>query len=367
MSLNNITYTFAEFVKVAKLVAKGRHPLMMRGRHGIGKSQVAYQLGEMLSLAVVERRCSQMQEGDFLGLPRTDGTTTDFCPMTWFYECCQEPRLLFLDELDRASEEVRQAAFEVSDSRKIAGHKLHPDTVIISAVNGGIHGAMYNVAQLEPAELDRWTVFDIEPSWEDWKMWAKKDNNISPVLIEFLQEHGRYFEMPAGTLCEPDVVYPSRRSWHRFSQTARELLENDPKSNVNLIFSICNGYCGFEAAAGIREFIAKYEFELSAEDIMEKGKLPKTGKDTPANDLIILIDKIVDKFYCKKLDDNHLKNWTNFFKICPPEHQAKMYSAVMQDPTHGVDNLSSLCKVTIDGQSLALYMAGLFNADKSDD
>ena len=44
--------------------ASCNYPVMIRGRHGIGKSQVVYQLAEKLGMKVVERRASQMTEGD---------------------------------------------------------------------------------------------------------------------------------------------------------------------------------------------------------------------------------------------------------------------------------------------------------------
>jgi hypothetical protein len=52
-------------------ILKAGFPVMVRGRHGIGKSQVAYQTADDLGLEVVERRASQMTEGDLLGLPDT--------------------------------------------------------------------------------------------------------------------------------------------------------------------------------------------------------------------------------------------------------------------------------------------------------
>ena len=66
---------------------------------------------------------------------------------------CTEACVLFFDEIDRATMEVRQGIFELTDSRKINGHYLHPDTVIIGAVNGGEHGSQYQVGEFDPAEV----------------------------------------------------------------------------------------------------------------------------------------------------------------------------------------------------------------------
>jgi MoxR-like ATPase len=164
---------FKTFISVVPHVTAVRKPVLVRGRHGVGKSQVVYQFAGHAGLPVVERRASQMTEGDLLGLPSTDGNVTSWNPPEWFKTACETPVVLFLDEVDRATPEVRQGIFELTDSRKLAGFTLHPETLIFAAVNGGEHGEQYQVGEMDPAELDRWTVFDVEPTVEDWLGWAK--------------------------------------------------------------------------------------------------------------------------------------------------------------------------------------------------
>ena len=134
---------FKTFRAIVPHVTAARFPVLLRGRHGVGKSEVVYQLATDLGLPVVERRASQMTEGDLLGLPSTDGAVTTWNPPAWFKTACDEPVVLFLDEVDRATPEVRQGIFELTDSRKLAGFSLHADTIIVAAVNGGEHGAQY--------------------------------------------------------------------------------------------------------------------------------------------------------------------------------------------------------------------------------
>ena len=63
---------FKTFKTVSKFICDVRKPILLRGRHGIGKSEVVYQTAEDLGLPVVERRASQMTEGDLVGLPVID-------------------------------------------------------------------------------------------------------------------------------------------------------------------------------------------------------------------------------------------------------------------------------------------------------
>jgi MoxR-like ATPase len=172
-----VAFDFATFLSTVPAILDARLPVLVRGRHGVGKSEVVYMIAKQRGLPVVERRASQMTEGDLLGLPDTadlsDGRkATTWNAPDWLVTACTEPVVVFLDEVDRATMEVRQGLFELTDSRKINGWHLHPETLIVAAVNGGEHGSQYQVGEMDPAELDRWTVFDVEPSVEDWLQWA---------------------------------------------------------------------------------------------------------------------------------------------------------------------------------------------------
>ena len=97
------------------------YSVLIRGRHGIGKSWVAYQTAQGLtwdgsqtrpvqegetSLPVVEIRASQMTEGDLLGLPSPKQVTINgekaasLRPFAGLVKACTEPVVLFLDEVD---------------------------------------------------------------------------------------------------------------------------------------------------------------------------------------------------------------------------------------------------------------------------
>mgnify|MGYP001376927077 CR=1 FL=1 len=122
---------FATFTTVAPHILDSKLPVLIRGRHGVGKSEVVYQIAAARNLPVVERRASQMTEGDLLGLPDTADTeingrkATTWNAPDWLVTACEQPVMLFLDEVDRATQEVRQGLFELTDSRKINGWRLH--------------------------------------------------------------------------------------------------------------------------------------------------------------------------------------------------------------------------------------------------
>ena len=318
---------FATFVKVAPMVAKVKKPILLRGRHGVGKSCVVYQTAEGLGLPVVERRASQMTEGDLVGLPIIDGNCTKFNPPDWFKLACDEPVLLFLDEVDRATIEVRQGIFELTDSRKLNGHVLHPETLVFAAVNGGEHGEQYQVGEMDPAELDRWTVFDVEPTVEDWLNWA--NGKVSKVIWDFINQNRNHLEH-VGEF-EPNKVYPSRRSWDRLNEcveAAGFLTDESRKESLGMIYELTTAFVGFEAAVAFRDFCEKYESQVLIEDLLDRGEFEKVA-EFGINDHSAMVEKMEAKgTFEKVLTDEQIQNLADYFAMLPSEVAMKLFTVV---------------------------------------
>ncbi len=346
---------FKTFVAIAPHVTAVRKPVLLRGRHGIGKSCVVYQTAEALGLPVVERRASQMTEGDLLGLPTTDGGTTSFCPPDWYAECCNEPRVLFLDEVDRATTEVRQGIFELTDSRKLAGHHLHPETVIFAAVNGGEHGEQYQVGEMDPAELDRWTVFDVEPSIEDWLTWAK--DNVDGMVWDFINNNRNHLEHTGDF--EPNKVYPSRRSWERVNEclaTAGLLGESSPT-----LFNLAAAFVGFEAAVSFNDFVLNYERQVTVADILDNGSINKTA-DFAINEHTALVDKMeASEVFAAELTEGQVTNLATYFLTLPSEVAMKLWTVLGNGD---VNNTIKLHQASVDGKSVSGYLVELLTGNE---
>ncbi len=317
---------FKTFRAIVPHVTAARFPVLLRGRHGVGKSQVVYQLAGDLSLPVVERRASQMTEGDLLGLPSTDGAVTTWNPPAWFKTACDEAVVLFLDEVDRATPEVRQGIFELTDSRKLAGFSLHADTIIVAAVNGGEHGAQYQVGEMDPAELDRYTVFDVEPSHEDWLDWAKTE--VDGLVWDFINQNRNHLEHTGDF--EPNKVYPSRRSWDRLNQaaTGSDLLGED--ADAGTIFNLAAAFVGFEAAVALQDFFVNYSRQVTVEDILVNGEIERTS-DFTINDHSALVEKMeATAAFAEALPAEQIQNLANYFVSLPSEVAMKLWVVLGQ-------------------------------------
>lgn len=352
MKSNGIS--FKQFNRIAPIIIRSRKPIMGHGPHGIGKSALAYQLADKLAdilgddfkaewgddyvFPVVERRASQMADtGDVIGVPEpvdsSWGRKTTFAPMGWFLQACNEPCILFVDELDRGNSDVRQAFMELTDSRKIAGHTLHPDTIIIGMVNGGDHDEqnVYQVAEMDPAESDRWWHCNLQPTVEDWLTWA--DGKISPIVREFIRDNSKHLEHD-GTI-EPHKVYPSRRSWDHFDRALKQSADagldllsagEDGRLSSDLIL-VGEGFIGNEAAIKFHEYVETYAKQVSVADILA-GNRRDIIEAWTVNEADAMLEKLADSDLVKdtELSTDEIENIGWFVHTIPCELAMKAWS-----------------------------------------
>ncbi|MBU98190.1 MAG: hypothetical protein CL429_03760, partial [Acidimicrobiaceae bacterium] len=217
---------------------------------------------------------------------------------------------------------------------KLAGWHLHEDTVICAAINGGEHGSQYQVGEMDPAELDRWTAFDVEPTVEDWLAWAK--DNVDELIWDFINQNRKHLEHLDDF--EPGKVYPSRRSWDRLNTTMKQAeLFNSPRATA--VFNLASVFVGFEAAVSLCDFIKNYAKIVTVEDILVNGSF-ELVEEFGINDHSALVEKMTGNgAFNEVLKKKELKNLAGYFKILPSEVAMKMWYSLT---ANGGDNANVL-------------------------
>jgi len=396
--------SFAKFDSIAKHMLRARKPIMGHGPHGIGKSMIVYQLAEgmatILGLTkqkawtekwgadyvypVVERRVSQMADvGDIVGVPNdrdtvqfvegnkdTDIRVTQATPMKWYAQACVQPCILFLDEPDRGSNDVTQALMELTDSRKIWGLHLHPDTIVISMANGGAHDEnnAYQVNEMDPAVYSRWWHQNLTPTLKDWLDWAK--DNVHPLVWEFINDNRSHLEHNGEYA--PNKVYPNRRSWHHFSDaimTADEFGEgfvHPGKDGENLdIYFVGEGYVGQEAATAFMKFVQSYQTNVSVEDVIN-GKKLDTVKEMNTTDANAMVDKLVASDFLKNgLTNDQMLNVGKFIYNISAELAMKAWEKVTDTDAEAVVKLWE--KEVEPGVAFGAYIGKIVMAGKGNE
>lgn len=216
--------------------------ILVKGPHGIGKSQVVAQVVHELGMELVVFMCSQVGDvGDFIGLPkhvdyvnrfykvnRVTGeeteitaeeymktssneefvlkttmeayregkteiglgeitTMTKFCPPYWYRKGVDIG--LFLDEINRARPEIGNAAMQLTLEKKILDLELTKGSRVFGAINPS-ENAKYGVEEMAPAQLDRWLIVELKPTTEEFIEYAET-HGIHETIINYIEANPR--------------------------------------------------------------------------------------------------------------------------------------------------------------------------------
>lgn len=283
---------FKQFFETAKTLPQDI-TVLIRGNHGIGKSQAVRQLADHFQLPVAEQRLGQMFDGDLIGvLDKSDEViagrqSSDFLPPKWMLQCVEEPHLIFLDEINRGSVELMQAAFQLVLDREVAGVKIHPDCRIYAAINASPE---YQVNEMDPALQDRFYIVDLKPTVQDWLVWAKE--NLDDSISDFIAENPKHLEDFGGDGMQ---VLPSRRSWERYNKALRQ--NNLFSSPTNpLFYSFGLGLVGPEATISYVDYVKNRDRDIKIQDVLDNYNeaLQQRIANATVNQVNALIDKIGD-------------------------------------------------------------------------
>ncbi len=241
------------FTEIAPGILESGYPIYLRGKHGIGKSELIKAIAAIRGKKVIEVRLSQIGEGEIIGLPvpGNDNDAVHYRPMHWMLEASKEPCVLFFDEIDRASKSIRQATFQITDSRKVHNISLHPKTDIIVAGNAGDDSSLYAVEPMDPAELSRYFVFEFGPTVPEWIHWAR-ENNLNQMVIDYIKSDNSALDW---IRVDENVPHPTRRGWARLARVltasgytdAAEIASN--KNKRSLIRTLASSVVGTQSAA----------------------------------------------------------------------------------------------------------------------
>ncbi len=348
MSEATSTFTFRALVEALKYISP-RQTVLLRGRHGIGKSAIAYKMAKVWGLdTIIERRISQLSEGDMIGLPDRGATkefngvkwdVTRFLPTDWFLEAEFKPCLVFLDEINRGTPETMQACFQFIEKGELNGRRIHPDSRIIAAIN---FSKEYQVTPMDPAFNDRFWVADVDPDKDDWLAWARQPvaeggGGLSDDIIDFIvQCNDDHFEIKPEKLAQLPAHEraPSRRSWERLARhferevNGVKLIEN---SGLPAAYDLARGFVGPDAARAFVKFQLDRNQNVTPTDVLDDFKKNvKRIKKLKPEQSVALIDKIKHYIESKKitLTDEQATNMGAFMEALSPELAITLWNTV---------------------------------------
>ena len=179
------TVSFKETLELIPLVHAGAKKLvpLLIGSTGIGKTELVKQLAAAQNKDIIILHMSQMEPADFLGLPQVrDGLTVN-CAPNWLPRADKiNPNggYVFLDEPNRASEDMRQAFCQLLQDKKIHTYSLPEGYDVIAAMNPCEGG--YETYEFDKAIMQRFFPINFCPKFDEVIDYLETKSPSHPML-----------------------------------------------------------------------------------------------------------------------------------------------------------------------------------------
>lgn len=233
--------------------------VMVHGLHGIGKSQSIKQYAEENELQFIDRRLSQMESGDLLGLPDLKDGLTTFATPAWLPRDPKSKGVLFLDEINRARPDVLQAVFQLVLDRQIGDYRLPEGWQVVSAVNPNTDD--YDVTNVfDEALMDRFLHVKLTPTVQEYIQYMQSNKKLDQTYVSFLQAREELIENTKLGTFSLDRK-PSRRSNEKAAELAGMLPDH-------LMIEGLGGLVGITTAVAYNAWVKENQIKpLTAKEI----------------------------------------------------------------------------------------------------
>jgi hypothetical protein len=167
-------------------------PLMLHGKHGVGKSEIIVETARLLGLECRVRDLSIMEPPDLAGMPyigpdrRTHFSPPAFLPSTG-------RGFLVFEELNRTRRDMIAPCLQLLTARTLNDYTLPTGWVPMAAVNDAAEG--YATEELDQAVLSRFLHVQVMPDVEAWVTWARK-HQVHERIIAFVEHSPDVFADP---------------------------------------------------------------------------------------------------------------------------------------------------------------------------
>lgn len=308
------------------------------GHRGMGKSSLVHQIAVENGWGFIDLRCSQLEASDVRGLPNPgeDGRThylppadmpvgdmtlteieaelgevpkdSDIEAERQYYIKLQEMQrrfqrgILFIDEVNRAQDDVLQAVFQLVLDRRVGQYVLPPGWCVVAAGNF-MEGYMVSGFN-DAAFLDRFchvTLSGGETTLEEWVYYMSQvHEGAASDVIEFASQNMKHLDGDIqGEL--GFTVQPSRRSWEAVVRVQKAMASGSFSETAYT--ETLSGLIGRELASSF----SRYSCPVKPQSLIDNGvdahesQLKKLNR----NQLTGLMWGLVS--YCKnRIDDDKI-------------------------------------------------------------
>lgn len=263
-------------------------PMFLMGPPGIGKTAIVRQVAEELGLGLVSYSITHHTRQSALGLPKivhkkfgeeeydvSEYTMSEI--ISSVYDCMEETGLkegiLFLDEVNCASETLTPTMLQFLQFKTFGRHKVPDGWIVVTAGNPVAYNR--SAREFDIVTWDRLKKVDIEPDYDAWKAYAYKHETHAAILT-YLDIRKEYFYKIEETVDGKNFV--TARGWTDLSDIVKLYEQRDIPVDKKLIEQYIQNPEIAEDFATYYDLYNKYKSDYKIEEILA-GNAPEEIRD----------------------------------------------------------------------------------------
>ena len=284
-----------------------QRPLILMGPPGIGKTAIVAQVAERLGINFVSYSITHHTRQSALGLPYIDDDTfsgksykVSRYPMSEIIAATHDAieatgvaeGILFLDEVNCASETLAPAMLQFLQYKTFGQHRLPLGWIIVCAGNP----PEYNRAarDFDPAMMDRMKRMDIEPDLNVWMDYAVA-HGMHPSITTYLTNKPKNFYKVRAAVSGARIV--TARGWEDLSRMLIAYEQEGLDINYSLVSQYLQDKEIAEDFSLYYELFAKYQDDYKVGEILAGNQghaIERRARMAPFDERIALVNLLLD-------------------------------------------------------------------------
>lgn len=368
--------------------AQAPHPILIVGQMGIGKTQIVEQVANELAqelgnfgsrsfdmtnpkdietirdtFGFVDLRLATQEPADLVGYPWLKDMVSKIYKKAYKVLSHAQPEwfpeegtrgIIFLDELNRAPTDVRQAIFQLVKERRLHTHRLPNGWFIVAAINPD--NGQYQVETLDKAMFRRFCVIKVRTNEDIWLRWGVvKDKDGKPRVNEkltgFIAQH-------PNLLCKEEKIDLELEHTPDQYKMLGDYMDLDViPSDPGMFEEVAIGFLGNIAAVALIKWIAEeYKRPVRGVDVLDRfddietkllnQKIPEWG--------VTLTEMSAEMFANDSPTTPRVENIIKFMQKAPGEIIATFMSKLP----------SAYCKVLVSRREVTAITAKMVRSSK---
>jgi hypothetical protein len=306
---SQITLSIKQIHELLLNVATVR-PVFIWGPPGVGKSSLVEQFAASLGLECVALLGSQLAPEDLIGIPKIEGNVSRFYPPSMIVR--EREFVLFIDELNIASQEIQKAFYSLILDKRIGEYRLPAGSIIIGAGNRAHDAAL--AKQMPSALVNRMVHVHLRASHREWLDWAHA-NSIHPWVLDYVRSRPSQLSTEVPPAKEEPFSTP--RSWHAVSDALHAFGDDIAPDHLDAVLF---GSVTRDHAVGFKAFLKQIRNQFSVHKILKgEENWPSAPED---RDLTYFLTQSLRDMLVKELPERETQLGRNSRELAQSAKQA---------------------------------------------